>query len=99
MECETEPTAPVKTCRHCGERKVSRPRGLCWNCYYAPGVRDRFAITSKYAPTRFTAEPPLDPAPTKEEPGSFGKLEVLERRAALGLALWHPDDAKAEEAM
>jgi hypothetical protein len=29
-------------CRHCGRREVSRPRGLCWVDYYAPGVRDLY---------------------------------------------------------
>ena len=32
---------PIR-CRHCHERKVCRPRGLCWRCYYAPGVRDQY---------------------------------------------------------
>lgn len=36
-------------CRHCTARPVHRPRGLCWTCYYAPGVRDLYPVTSKYA--------------------------------------------------
>lgn len=35
-------------CRHCGRDKVNRPRGLCWTCYYTPGVRAMFPVTSKY---------------------------------------------------
>jgi len=27
-------------CRHCQKSKVNRPRGLCWSCYYRPGVRE-----------------------------------------------------------
>lgn len=29
-------------CRHCGQRKINRPLGLCWTCYYCPGVREKF---------------------------------------------------------
>ncbi len=29
-------------CRHCHRKKVNRPRGLCWRCYYRPGVRERY---------------------------------------------------------
>lgn len=38
------------TCRHCGKGKVCRPRGLCWRCYYTPGVRDLYPSTSKFNP-------------------------------------------------
>jgi hypothetical protein len=31
-------------CRHCGNRKANRPGALCWQCYYTPGVRERFGI-------------------------------------------------------
>lgn len=37
-------------CRHCNQGKPVRPRGLCWRCYYRPGVRDLYPSTSKYAP-------------------------------------------------
>lgn len=37
-------------CRHCGQRKANRPRGLCWRCYYAPGVKALYPSTSKHAP-------------------------------------------------
>lgn len=40
----------VKLCRHCNCRKVNRPRGLCWHCYYTPGVRALYPSTNKYAP-------------------------------------------------
>ena len=32
-------------CRHCSERKVTRPRGLCWKCYYTPGVRELYGVS------------------------------------------------------
>lgn len=37
-------------CVHCRKGTVNRPRGLCWTCYYAPGVRDLHPSTSKHAP-------------------------------------------------
>ncbi len=40
---------PSRRCRHCRKSSVSRPRGLCWGCYYTPGVRDLYPITSKFA--------------------------------------------------
>jgi hypothetical protein len=29
----------VTVCRHCNKHPVNRPRGLCWKCFYTPGVR------------------------------------------------------------
>ena len=36
-------------CRHCQKVRSNRPRGLCWSCYYTPGVRDLYPSTSKFA--------------------------------------------------
>ena len=36
-------------CQRCHEKAAVRPRGLCWTCYYTPGVRDQFSSGSKYA--------------------------------------------------
>ena len=85
-------------CRHCGGGNVNRPRGLCWTCYYEPGVRDRYPITSKYArrgikDTHKAVEVPK--VPTEEPAGSEGKITALEDRAAKGLSLWHPEDSLA----
>ena len=82
-------------CRHCHRAKANRPRGLCWTCYYAPGVRDLYPSTSKYARRGFAdtyATPALDAEPTTARPGSPEKAAVLARRAALGMTLWHPQD-------
>ena len=35
-------------CRHCNRRPSNRPRGLCWTCYYTPGLRDQYPSTSKF---------------------------------------------------
>jgi len=40
-------------CRHCQKANSKpSPAGLCWSCYYAPGVRDQYPSTSKFRPPR-----------------------------------------------
>ena len=83
-------------CRHCHHSPVSRPRGLCWSCYYKPGVRDQYPSTSKYGRRgvgNFNGSAPLPAFPTKAWPGTPEKVAVLEERARLKQSLWHPDDA------
>src|SRR5262245_64949454 len=83
-------------CRHCGQARVNRPRGLCWSCYYKPGVRDLYPSTSKFARRGvgdFNGRAALAARPTDAPPGSPEKVAVLEERARLGLSLWHPHDA------
>ncbi|HYH68671.1 MAG TPA: hypothetical protein VD866_28520 [Urbifossiella sp.] len=83
-------------CRNCSKSKVNRPRGLCWSCYYTPGVKEQFPSTSKYARRgvgNFNGLAPLPDAPTSAAPGSPEKLAVLEQRAKLKQALFHPADA------
>ena len=65
-------------CRHCHEQKVNRPLGLCWRCYYAPGVRKLYPSISP-----FVRRSPIGdccgyrpaPEPTAARPGTFEKLE------------------------
>jgi hypothetical protein len=83
-------------CRHCQHASVSRPRRLCWRCYYGPGVRDLYASTSKYGHRglgNFNGTAPLPTSPTKAAPGSAEKIAVLAERARLKESLWHPCDA------
>src|SRR5205085_9778990 len=83
-------------CRHCQKTHSNRPRGLCWTCYYTPGVRDLYPSTSKFARrgvSDFNGRVKLPSQPTEAQPGTPQKVAVLEERARLGLALWHPDDA------
>jgi hypothetical protein len=83
-------------CRNCNERGVNRPRGLCWTCYYSPGVREKFPSTSKFAHRgvgNFTGNAPLPSIPTSAAPGTAEKVSVLEERARMKQALWHPLDA------
>ena len=83
-------------CRHCGQARVNRPRGLCWSCYYKPGVRDLYPSTSKFARRGvcdFNGRCVLPPAPTDALPGTEDKVRVLEERARMRQSLWHPEDA------
>lgn len=82
-------------CRHCGKAKVNRPRGLCWSCFYRPGVRDAYPSTSKFARRgvgNFCGAAPLPASPTTAAPGSAEKIAILAERARLKQTLWHPED-------
>jgi hypothetical protein len=86
-------------CRHCKATKPNRPRGLCWSCYYTPGVRDLYPSTSKYARRGVgngNGSSRLPPAPTGALPGTPEKMMVLAERARMGVSLWHPLDVCLE---
>jgi hypothetical protein len=96
MTCEKATTAPA-VCQHCHTAKVTRPRGLCWTCYYTPGLKDRYPSESKYAHRgvgNFCGNAPTPFVPTTAAPGTRAKLAVMETRARLNQALWHPLDAR-----
>ena len=85
-------------CLHCSDasRPVNRPRGLCWTCYYTPGVKNMYPSTSKFAMRGHglgVTKGTMPHKPTKAAPGTPEKLAVIEERAANGQNLWHPDDA------
>lgn len=84
-------------CRHCQRRKVNRPRGLCFTCYYSPGVRALWPITSKYARRGvldFNGGYRLDDTPTNAAPGSIEKIGVMRDRIRRRVSLFHPLDAE-----
>lgn len=85
-------------CRHCQKVKSNRPRGLCWSCYYSPGVRDLYPSTSKFARRGVgnNNKGAELPEPTDALPGTPEKVVVLEERARLGQCLWHPLDARLD---
>jgi len=85
-------------CRHCNRVNSNRPRGLCWSCYYSPGVRDLYPSTSKFARRGVGNGNRVveTPEPTDALPGTPEKIEVLEERARRGQALWHPLDARLD---
>ena len=87
-------------CRHCEKSKVNRPRGLCWSCYYKPGVRDLYPSTSKYARRgvgNFCGQAPLPAVATAAAPGSEEKIAILAERAKNRQSLWHPQDVTLTE--
>lgn len=82
-------------CANCGTGKISRPRGLCWNCYYLPGVRDQYPPTSACGSRGIgggTARAAPPSCSTVALPGSAAKIEILALRARLRQELWHPLD-------
>jgi hypothetical protein len=86
-------------CRHCSRQKVNRPRGLCWSCYYTPGVKDLYVSDSPHARRGIglgDTDRPLPPVPTATAPGTPERLAVLEQRARDRLAIFHPADARYE---
>ncbi len=87
-------------CRRCGRGRVNRPRGLCWKCFYTPGVRESYGPVDKYGRRGIGIGigyrcAPL-PIPTRALPGTPEKLSVLESRAAAGECLWHPADGSID---
>ena len=88
-------------CRHCRKANANRPRGLCWCCYYTPGIRALYPSTSKFARRgvgNFNGRAKLPPFATSALPGTPEKVVVLQERARLGVSLWHPLDAQADDA-
>ena len=87
-----------RTCQHCHRRAVSRPRGLCWTCFGTAGVRDLYPVSAAPSNVRGVgnggSRRPLPAEPTHHPPGTDEKMAVLERRAAAGEQLFHPDDAR-----
>jgi hypothetical protein len=82
-------------CLRCQMKKPNRPRGLCWSCYYTPGVREQFPSTSKFTRRGVGisyGNAPLADFPTDAEPGTEAKIMILMERAARRRALFHPLD-------
>lgn len=85
-------------CRQCRQSAVNRPRGLCWSCYYTPGVKELYPSASKFARRGVGNDPgdrPPPPVPKSAPAGSEEKIAVLGRRAEAGQSLWHPADNPA----
>jgi hypothetical protein len=86
--------------RHCVRRKVHRPRGLCWDCFYTPEVRALYPPAhSKYnrrGVGNIAGAAPLPEAPTTAAPGTPEKIAVMRDRAELKRAVFHPADARYE---
>lgn len=103
MPTVTRSTPGVKKrppCWHCGERNRSRPAGLCFRCFYIPGLPEQYRTESKFCDRGHglgNRNAPLPDLPTDALPGSPEKLAILEQRAQLGQSLWHPRDRRITE--
>jgi hypothetical protein len=80
-------------CHHCGQAKITRPRNLCWTCYYDSTIREKHSPSTRNRIEPHCRELPLPPRPTRARPGSLAKLIVFRRRARLRVQLFHPEDA------
>lgn len=73
---------------------------LCYRCYYTPGVRKQYPVTSKYSRGGNGTLPANHvgrlPEPTDTLTGTPEREAVLADRAARGLSLFHPNDAVRE---
>ncbi len=90
---EANPNRPL--CRHCHRAYSVRPRGLCWSCYYKPGVRERYPPVTEFACRRqddFHGGHELPDRPTEAAPGSDEKITVLAERVLARRRLHHPRD-------
>ena len=84
-------------CRHCGRPKVNRPRGMCWKCFYQPGVKELYPSTSKYGRRGVgngdaASRPASSPCP--HPCGSPGRVETMAARASAGESLFHAGDCQ-----
>jgi hypothetical protein len=81
-------------CKRCRTRAVTRPRGLCWSCYYTPGVRQQHESGSPYARrgSGLRGSGAVPASPTDAPPGSREKMRVMHARALRGESLFHPLD-------
>jgi hypothetical protein len=96
---DVAPIAPPRMCRHCGKVRISRPRALCWICYYTVGVRDLhppIAPTGRRGLALDTIKGKRPTRPTSALPGTPEKIEVMRARCERGEELFHPRDAQLE---
>lgn len=92
-------------CVHCRSKKAGRPRGLCWTCYYTPGLREWYPICPDPAKRKYVRRGAPDfTGPSKPcrltltLPGTPERERVLTDRAQAGQSLFHPNDAQRDAA-
>lgn len=83
---------PKLKCVHCKRHSASRPRGLCWVCFYNRDVRDLYPAKVTSFGSR-SLRLGRRGQPTKYLPGTSEKIKVMSRRLARGETLFHPLDA------
>lgn len=95
QDSTTSLSEPRKPCKHCQKVPSNRPRGLCWSCYYRPGVREQYAIAANSVKKSATCLSGEQAAPTRIRPGP-DKVAVMVFRASLGMPIFCDDDAASE---
>lgn len=94
---DTAQTVDLK-CEHCKVGARSRPRGLCWTCYYDDAIREQYTSRRNQFcgmdRESLVKTPPVDPVPTHHLPGTAEKFQVLIARASAGYQLFNPADAR-----
>lgn len=98
MRAKERKKKPTMICKHCGKSTCSRPRQLCWSCFY------NLEIRKKYPPAigkrlriglgigNYTGKIPSEP--TQFKCGSEEKIALMSERIARGELPCHPDDNK-----
>ncbi len=101
--CHERKVAPArKRNKHTDKPPRTDPRRLCANCdrhlcWVSPGRLARAGDGPRLCrPCRHgdVIVPTREPRPTRERPGSPGKIEELARRYEAGESLWHEGDAR-----
>ena len=84
-------------CRHCGNHRYLRSRGLCHRCWFNDAIRTRYPAR----PNNGNVDSDGDfcggyalPEPTANLPATPGKLDDLAARVEAKVALFHPYDAR-----
>lgn len=88
--------ASPRPCRHCQKFYINRPRGLCWRCFYTPGLKELYPPTAPCGRRGHGMNGMKDPhvKPTHHLPLTEEKMAVLEQRAANCQPLFSKDDAR-----
>lgn len=93
----------LTVCKECKFRKPSGGRGLCTYCYSLPEIRKKYLCLDLFQDPSYELKSLRTNykrrlgEPTKALPGTPEKVQVLIRRAELGLILFHPLDARTNE--
>lgn len=78
-------------CTQCGNRTWTLPCLRCWR-----GLDDDAGLEDDASGE---SGPLLECSPTRAEPGSPDKIEVLRSRVSMNQNLWHPDDPIVQHSM
>jgi len=87
-------TTAKRKCRHCADKYVNRPRGLCWRCHRL--YRGLYPSANVAAAVVFAGRLPA--LPTAAPPGTEEKVRVMEGRVERGEHPHHPLDSRGEKA-